>query len=488
MNSQAVVARKLAVCGIAGWLLLAGCGGGGNSRGSSNATNSTTALSLERLDPHCAPAGAPTIDLHVIGQGFVAGSIVRWNGNERPTTFGSKSGLIANITASDLAAAGSAVVTVINPGAGGVNSNSVAFTISTGGVAPQSIAVDPGGKFAYVTVAGCNGQQAYIAGPEVYVSRYTINPATGMLSAIEPQALAADVGTNFVTVAPSGKFAYVASNGEGEGLGIGTVTAYSIDQTTGALKSTSSTYSPCTSGGTEFCPLWSLAVDPSGRFAYVGGADGLSPGNVSTYAIDANTGRLALADTVANKGRASSVAAESSGKFVYAINADSNKVSTYSLNPNAATLAYVGTIATGSNPTALIIHPSGQYAYVTNSGASGDPASVSMYAIDATSGALASIGTIATGANPAAIIIHPSGKYVYVLNRDSNTVSMYAVNAATGALASIGRIVTGADPTAIAIHPSGKYVYVTNSESNDVWMYAIDATTGTLTLIGTVGT
>ena len=104
---------------------------------------------------------------------------MRWNGTDRPTTSnGSINGLIAQISASDIAAAGTAAVTVFNPGPGGGSSNSLTFTITPGAVDPQSIAVDPTGKFAYVANSGCDGG---VAG---YVSMYTINPTTGALASI----------------------------------------------------------------------------------------------------------------------------------------------------------------------------------------------------------------------------------------------------------------------------------------------------------------
>jgi DNA-binding beta-propeller fold protein YncE len=72
------------------------------------------------------------------------------------------------------------VVTVFNPAPGGGSSNSLTFTITTGAVDPQSIAVDPAGRFAYVMNGGCSG------GVGGYVSMYTINPTTGALASVGP--------------------------------------------------------------------------------------------------------------------------------------------------------------------------------------------------------------------------------------------------------------------------------------------------------------
>ena len=125
----------------------------GTGSGTSNPINFyiTSALpssvpTLDALFPSCVPAGEQLVDatdnqLTVVGDSFVAGSVVRWNGSDRPTSSnGSINGLTAQISASDIAAAGTAAVTVFNPAPGGGTSNSLTFTITTGAVEPQSIA------------------------------------------------------------------------------------------------------------------------------------------------------------------------------------------------------------------------------------------------------------------------------------------------------------------------------------------------------------
>ena len=61
---------------------------------------------LTSLSPASGPVGGAAITLTVNGSGFVASSVVRWNGANRPTTFVSASQLQAVIDAGDLAAAG----------------------------------------------------------------------------------------------------------------------------------------------------------------------------------------------------------------------------------------------------------------------------------------------------------------------------------------------------------------------------------------------
>ena len=56
---------------------------------------------------------------------------MQWNGAARTTTFVNSTQLTAAIPASDIAVAGSAQVTVVNPAPGGGTSNALTFTINT---------------------------------------------------------------------------------------------------------------------------------------------------------------------------------------------------------------------------------------------------------------------------------------------------------------------------------------------------------------------
>ena len=69
--------------------------------------------------------------LTVNGTNFVSSSVVRWKGADRTTTYVNSTKLTAAILASDIAAAGSASVTVFNPAPGGGLSNAVSFLVST---------------------------------------------------------------------------------------------------------------------------------------------------------------------------------------------------------------------------------------------------------------------------------------------------------------------------------------------------------------------
>jgi IPT/TIG domain len=82
------------------------------------------------LAPSSATAGSPDLEVLVKGKGFVADSAVLWNSVPVATAYLSNSQLMALIPAADLAASGSADVSVMNPAPGGGTSSTSTFTIN----------------------------------------------------------------------------------------------------------------------------------------------------------------------------------------------------------------------------------------------------------------------------------------------------------------------------------------------------------------------
>lgn len=90
------------------------------------------APTITNLNPNLAAAGGPAFTLLVTGTNFGAGSTVRWNNANRTTSMVSGTQLTALIPATDIAVAGTANVTVVNPG--NVSSNASVFTIAASGL------------------------------------------------------------------------------------------------------------------------------------------------------------------------------------------------------------------------------------------------------------------------------------------------------------------------------------------------------------------
>jgi hypothetical protein len=99
------------------------------------------------LDPGVVIAGDPGFTLTVEGSGFVFESVVRWNGEDRTTTFVSDRELTAAIPASDILTAGAAEVTVSSPTPGGGLSAPETFLINL------TFLDVPTSNFAYLEIA-----------------------------------------------------------------------------------------------------------------------------------------------------------------------------------------------------------------------------------------------------------------------------------------------------------------------------------------------
>jgi 6-phosphogluconolactonase len=278
------------------------------------------------------------------------------------------------------------------------------------GTGPQSISVDPTGKFAYVANFLSND-----------VSAYTI-ASTGALTQVDcgggptcdtvnslPKNFKAGMGPGSVTVDPTGKFVYVAN--QGDRVNPGTVSAYTIDSSTGALTSVSPDVSAGVAPGSV-----TVTVDSLGNeFAYVAN---WGSGDVSAYTIDTIGGTGALTQIPCASGTGcngdnflagslpNSVTVDPSGKFAYVANRDSGDVSAYTIDSTGA-LASVGTpVLAGTHPYSVTVDPSGKFVYVANEGDGINPSDVSAYTIG-TTGALTAInctGTCSSASNfPAGI-------------------------------------------------------------------------------------
>jgi 6-phosphogluconolactonase len=245
------------------------------------------------------------------------------------------------------------------------------------------------------------------------------------------------------------------------------VSGYTIDPSTGALTAIAGSPFP----EELHAHPTSVAVDPSGKFAYVANKnfenEDFLPrkGTISGYTIDPSTGALtAIAGSPFKTAGLfpTSVAVDPSGKFAYVANVGSNNVLGYTINPTTGALApmrRLKPIMSGSQPFSVAVDPSGKFAYVANLNLAGN---VSGYAINPTSGRLTLIaGTpFAAGREPDSVAVDPSGKFAYVANQADNNVSGYAINPTTGALTPIAGspFSAGSDPFSVAVarveHPA----------------------------------
>jgi len=272
------------------------------------------------------------------------------------------------------------------------------------------------------------------------VSMYTVNSCTGDLTPTTPATVATganNFGSEGLAVDPSGKFAYVA-NLMSNASDLATVSMFSINSSTGVLTPTTPFMVP-----TGFFPQ-GIGIDPLGRFVYTANSDDNS---VSMFTIDVGTGVL-----------------------------------TPTTPPAVSTLANVST-GNESSPLAVTVDPSGRFAYAVNQ----DDDTVSMFTIDSATGVLmpTTPATVFTGGSPFGITLDPTGKFAYVPNaysQPNNFVSEYTVDSVTGVLTPTTQIAVSAgnSPTSVAVDPTSTFAYVVNRQDNTVSMFTIDSSTGNL--------
>ena len=206
-----------------------------------------------------------------------------------------------------------------------------------------------------------------------------------------------------------------------------------------------------------------MAFHPSGKFIYV--ADGGS--HVSAFTIDTATGALTVmaGSPFEVEYHTRSVAVDPSGKFAYvtmSLYPDSNGISAFSIDPSSGALTEVAgsPFAALDGPLSIAIDPSGKFAYVANY----DSDNVSAFTIDAATGVLAEVpgSPFATQDDPTSIAMYPTGKFVYVVNAGSDSISVFAIDQATGALAEVpgSPFVAGDNLSSITVDPSGMFAYL----------------------------
>src|SRR5581483_6122691 len=97
-------------------------------------TPAANAPAIALLTPSSALAGGNAFTLTVAGANFDPAATIQFNGSARSTSFISSTKLQTSISAADIAAAGTAVITVVNPiSNGGTSAGSTFFIGSTAG-------------------------------------------------------------------------------------------------------------------------------------------------------------------------------------------------------------------------------------------------------------------------------------------------------------------------------------------------------------------
>jgi 6-phosphogluconolactonase len=197
----------------------------------------------------------------------------------------------------------------------------------------NSLAADPGGDFLY--------------GASEYLHVWRIDGDTGALTSIPVTGGAPSA--RMVTVHPSSRFLYTIQHGSGA------VSGYAIARDTGGLTSVR---------GTPPTVQWyphTIAIDPTGRFVFVAGAD-----TITTFLVDPRRGSLAVGPPpVSAEDSVGNVFVEPSGHVLFAeirrVPGSYGAVAAFRIDPLSGALSRLPAADFGSfiSPTAFAAFPKG---------------------------------------------------------------------------------------------------------------------------------
>jgi 6-phosphogluconolactonase len=337
---------------------------------------------------------------------------------------------------------------------------------------------------------GGGGDDPPVPGPPPPPAAFTIGgTVTGLVST--GLVIRSSTGSE-IAVASSGPFTFPTAIAGG--------TAYSVTIGTQPSRGPAQQCTVANGSGTVgSAPVTNIAVTCTTRvnkFVYVPNA---GSGTVSAFSIDATTGALS---PVAGSPFASGVtprtaAASNSGTSLYVTNEGSAaappRISAYTINATTGALVSVAgspfDVSTPPPPSALtplgrpLLHPSGSIVYVSSA------ASAALYGatVDAASGSLTPLPSFPIGTGLGRGVFTANGNVLFMPHDSLNggadgAIAAYSVHQSSGVLTSIGVFPTaGRVPAGVALNPEGTLLFVPNAASGTIAVFRVDSMSGTLT-------
>ena len=348
----------------------------------------------------------------------------------------------------------------------GVNDNTIYSYTVTAATAPYlaSLATTTQTS-ATQTFLNPDGQYLYeldqTAAGVTHISVYSVTPATGAIAlatGVTQAQTAGAGGSNWGTVDPYGRFVYVSDDGSGTATPTaGGIWGFTVNQSTGAL----TPITAVTGYTTNVNSPESMVIDHTGSFLYaINYGTGTTAGTISAYSIDPSTGNLTPLSTATYPTGVGPLYStiDPTGTYLYVPNSLDNTVTGYSIGVSGA-LTSLGSARAVTGATSVenvAVSPNGNYLYVLDFGtATNGQVFGFTLAAGVPSTTLISGTPIPTGQSPAGMAIDPTGALLAVDNAgnltSASTISLFTIGS-SGGLTSQTAAASGINPRFIVFY------------------------------------
>jgi len=254
-----------------------------------------------------------------------------------------------------------------------------------------------------------------------------------------------------------------------------------------------------------------LSIHPSKKYLYAIGdvttPDGKKGGGISSFSIEANTGKLTLLNQQSAIGSGPChVNVDATGKMAVLANYGSGSVASYAIGAEgkvseaASFIQHEGSSLDpkrqkGPHAHSVNFSPDNRFVFACDLGLD----KVLIYKVDPATGKMTpnepAFAKTPAGGGPRHLAFHPSGKFVFVNNEMAMTETVFTYDRANGAMTEVQTVSTlpeadrgkpGFSTAETLAHPNGKNVYVSNRTHDTIAVFNCDPATGKLTLIQNV--
>jgi 6-phosphogluconolactonase len=329
----------------------------------------------------------------------------------------------------------------------------------------------------------------YTTGKSEGIYLYRLNLTTGDLKLAGTTSHVTN--PSFLSLSPDERYLYAVNEvDQFAGAKSGAISAFAVDQRTGALRllnqQPSLGASPCY-----------VEMETRGRFVLAANYGG---GNVSVFPVQRDGSLGAATDMQQNHGsgpnrarqegpHAHCIVLDGNNRHAYSCDLGTDKIMIFRFdNRNGKFLPadppFIA-LNPGDGPRHFAIHPNGTNAFVINELHS----TVTTLARDEHTGSLRALKTLSTlppdftGVNTGADIhVSGDGRFVYCSNRGHDSIAIFTFDPENGLTAPGHEKTRGRTPRNFGIDPTGRFLLVANQNSDNIVVFQRDEPTGRLSL------